>query len=61
NIPCIILLISFSLQFSSAQKTLQQNRKYHIKRSSFYKLVKEYKAQKTTTRTDKNDGYVERK
>ncbi|MCQ6307370.1 recombinase family protein, partial [Bacillus cereus] len=35
--------------------------KYHIKRSSFYKLVKEYKAQKTTTRTDKNDGYVERK
>ncbi|WP_255288195.1 ATP-binding protein, partial [Bacillus thuringiensis] len=25
NIPCIILLISFFLQFSSAQKTLQQN------------------------------------
>ncbi|MCQ6531197.1 hypothetical protein, partial [Bacillus mycoides] len=30
NIPCIILLISFSLQFRSAQKTLQQNLKDYL-------------------------------
>lgn len=36
-------------------------RKYHIKRSSFYKLVKEYETQETTKQTDKNEWYEERK
>ncbi|QDZ77333.1 signal peptidase I [Bacillus cereus] len=41
--PCIILLISFSLQFSSAQKTLQQNHKEQKEGYLDHTLLEEYK------------------
>ncbi|EOP78622.1 hypothetical protein IGM_06573 [Bacillus cereus HuB4-4] len=36
-------------------------RKYQIKRSSFYKLVKEYEAQKNTKHVDKKECHVEKR